>query len=207
MKKKIIGLTLIPILVVIVFCCVISLRYFFTTMSASECEEYCIMNTERNATSFSCFGDGRYIEDYKYYVAADGDSSAPQEIFVFKRKFLGFIELNRYEFVMSSTQSTQSTEGTNKFGSLQFFPRNNSGEKATRATLIFFGANKDSHITEYEYTLSVREGDNVYRGRAVKTDRIWFVKFFELENGDDNTKKVISDVKFYDSKGNFVDSY
>lgn len=180
-------------------------HYFFTTMSIDKCIAYCREHTERNATNFVRIGDGRYIEDYAYFIAADGDSSKPQEIFVFKRKFLGFITLDRYKFVMSSTQSGR--EGEDKFGAIQFFTRNDEGEKETGATLLFFGANKDSDITTYEYTLTVKEGSNVYSGNVEKTNSVWFVRFYGLGNVDENTKKMISDVKFYDSEGNLVGVY
>lgn len=207
MKNKVLKFVFFIVLSVLIVFFTISIIFFFKTMSIEECKEYCLKNTERNATYFSRFGDGRYIEDYAYFVAADGDSSKPQEIFVFKKKFLGFIDFNRYEFIISSTQSNHNTERINKFGSIQFFTRNDTGEKETGATLIFFGANADSNITEYEYLLSVREGSNVYRGSVVKNKFIWFVKFYNLGNADENNKKMISEVKFYDTEGNLVDIY
>lgn len=196
---------LITVLSAAVIFSAIFVHYFFTTMSVDKCIEYCIEHSERNATNFVRIGDGRYTADYAYFIAADGDSSKAQEIFVFKRIFLGFITFDRYKFVMSSTQSGR--EGENKFGSLQFFTRNDKGEKETEATLLFFGANRDSDITTYEYTLTVREGSNVYSGNVVKDNSIWFVKFYGLGNIDENDKKIISDVKFYDSNGNLVGVY
>lgn len=139
-----------------------------------------------------------------YYIATDGDSSKAQEIFIFKRKYFG--SLMRYKFVMSSEQSGR--EGEEKFGSIQFFTRNDNGEKETESTLLFFGIITDSNIATYEYTLTVREGSNVYRGNVSWRDKpIWHVRFCGLNNTDDNYKKVISDVKFYDSDGNLVGVY
>ncbi|MDE5994348.1 MAG: hypothetical protein K2G60_02415 [Oscillospiraceae bacterium] len=207
-KNKIVKrCILITVLSAAVFFSAIFVHYFFTTMSVDKCIEYCIEHSERNATNFVRIGDGRYAADYAYFIAADGDSSKAQEIFVFKRTFLGFITFDRYKFVMSSTQSGR--EGENKFGSLQFFTRNDKGEKETEATLLFFGANRDSDITTYEYTLTVREGSNVYSGTVIKGQgaSIWFVKFYGLGNIDENDKKIISDVKFYDSNGNLVGVY
>lgn len=204
--KKVKRCILITVLSVALILAVMFAYYFFTTMSAQECKEYCLKNTERNATNFVRFGDGRYAEDYAYFVAADGDSSKAQEIFVFKRTFLGPITLDRYKFVMSSTQSGR--EGENKFGSLQFFTRNDKGEKETEATLLFFGASRDSDIATYEYTLTVREGSNVYSGIIPSRENpVWIVKFYGLGNTDYNDKKEISDVKFYDSNGNLVGVY
>ncbi len=206
-KKEVLKWILFAVLFIFVVLSTISIYYFFNTMSIQECKEYCLKNTERNATYFSRLGDGRYVEDYAYFVAADGDSSQPQEIFVFKKRFFGFIDLDRYTFVISNTQSNYNTDGENKFGSIQFFTRDDTGEKETGATLIFFGANRDSDITEYEYTLTVKEGSNVYRGTVVRNEYIWFVKFYDLGNTDENYKKMVSEVKFYDSNGNLVDIY
>lgn len=203
-KNKIIKrCILITVLSVAVIFSAVFAYYYFTTMSPDDCKEFCIENTQRNATDFVLFSDGRYIESYIYYVAADGDSSKAQELFIFKRKYFGPIA--RYEFIMSSTQSGR--EGEEKFGSVQFFTRNDKGEKETGATLLFFGAERDSDITTYEYTLTVREGSNVYSGNVQKYNSIWYVKFYGLGNTDENYKKVITDVKFYDSKGNLVGVY
>lgn len=203
--KKVVKFIFIPVAAVIVIVSAFAIHYLCTTLSASACIDYCIENTSRGATEFSCFGDGRYAADYKYFVAVDGDTSKPQEIFVFKRKFFGPIAFNRYSNVIMHSSQNYSTNDTNKFGALEFVAENDEGEKENGSTLIFFGANKDSHITEYEYTLTVREGSNVYKGRVVNGDRIWFVKFFDLGDFDENTKKIVSDVKFYDEDGNFVD--
>ncbi len=208
LKNKIFKIGIITILLVATVILIIFAHFFLTTLSVQDCIDYCLENTKRNATNFVRLGDGRYVADYAYFIAADGDSSKPQEVFVFKEKFLGSITaFDRYEFVMSSTQSDNETEKENKFGSIQFFPRDDNGEKSTRSTLIFFGARKDSDITEYEYTLTVREGSNVYRGRVGKVPKVWYIKFFDLCDTDYNSKKVISDVKFFDSEGNLVGVY
>lgn len=49
-------------------------------------------------------------------------------------------------------------EDATEVGSIQFFTRNDKGEKETGATLIFFGAKADSDIVKYEYKLTVSEG-------------------------------------------------
>lgn len=207
MKNKTIKVGLFTVSTVLTVFCVILACYFFTTLSAEECIEYCLENTNRSATNFTRIGDGRYVEDYAYYIAVDGDSSKPQEVFVFKKKFLGFIHFDRYKFVMSSTQSKNNAKDENKFGSIQFFTRNDNGEKETESTLIFFGTQKDSDITEYEYKLTVREGSNIYRGNVSKGESVWFVKFYGLCNTDENYKKLVSEVKFYDSNGDLVGAY
>ncbi len=95
---------------------VTSLIYFWSTMSALDCKNYCIEHTARNATKFTRIGDGRYVDDYAYWIAANGDSKRAQEIFIFKRKSLGMFHFDRYEFVADSARNTQ-TEGAEKAGS------------------------------------------------------------------------------------------
>lgn len=204
-KNKIIKrCVLISVLAVAVVFSLIFAYYYFTTMSYQDCIDYCVEHTGRSATKFSRIGDGRYAEDYAYLVAADGDSSKAQEIFIFKKKHLGFIKLDRYKFIMSSTADSQEAK---KFGAVQFFTNNDSGEKETQATLLCWGASQDSDIIRYEYTLTVREGSNIYSGYVMRSSDIWFVKFYGLNNADDNYKKVISDIKFYDSNDNLIDVY
>ena len=201
-KSKICKGVLIAVSCVVVVFGIVLVYYFSTTMSVQGCIDYCLENTSRNATEFDRLGDGRYVEDYAYFIATDGDSSKPQEVFVFKRKFFGSISaFDRYEFVTSSTPSGK--EGEDKFGAIQFFTVNDDGEEEKDATLLFFGATKDSDITEYEYTLTVREGSSVYRGTVHKSDSFWFVMFNGLRS-DEDYKKVISDVKFYDRNGDLV---
>lgn len=201
-KSKVCKGILIAVSCVVVVFGIVLVYYFSTTMSVQGCIDYCLENTSRNATEFDRLGDGRYVEDYAYFIATDGDSSKPQEVFVFRKKFFGLISaFDRYKFVMSNTPSGR--EGEDKFGSIQFFTVNDDGKKEPDSTLLFFGATKDSDITEYEYTLTTREGPNVYRGNVVKGTTFWFVMFNGLRN-DEDYKKVVSDVKFYDRNGDLV---
>lgn len=198
---------LIAIPAVIIAGTLISLLvYFLSTMSSADCMNYCKEHTERNATKFVRIGDGRYVDDYAYWIASDGDSKKAQEVFVFKKKSLGILHFDRYEFVMDSTRDVQP-EDAEKVGSIQFFTRNDSEEKETGSTLLFFGAASDSDIVRYEYTLTVKEGSNVYNGNVVFGDGVWFVKFFDLGNVDENRKKLISKVKFFDSKNKLIYTY
>lgn len=191
---------------VLVFSAVFA-HYWFTTKSYDECLEYCRQNSERKAEKFGLIKDGNYLKKYIYLTAADGDSSKAQEIFVFKETYFGLINLKRYKFVMSSTESTGGTTNTNKFGAIQFFATNDEGEKDASPTLVFFGSTRDSDICTYEYTLTVREGSNVYKGYIRNGDSTWFLKFYGMENTDEVTKRIVSDVKFYDSEGRLVGLY
>lgn len=207
-KKKILKCCLITVISVAVVFSIVLAHYFLTTRSAQGCIDYCIENSQRGATVFTRVGDPRYTKQYAYFIAANGDSSKPQEIFVFRQKFFGSVSaFDRYEFVMSSTQATGVSNSENSFGSVQFFARDDHDETETRSTLMFFGALNDSDITECEYTLTVREGTLTYKDTVTKNDSIWFIRFFELGNVSDYTKKNISDIKFYDSNGNLVAEY
>lgn len=116
MKKSKKIIIIIPIMIVAGLV-VTSLIYFWSTMSALDCKNYCIEHTARNATKFTRIGDGRYVDDYAYWIASNGDSKRAQEIFIFKRKSLGMFHFDRYEFVADSARNTQ-TEGAEKAGSI-----------------------------------------------------------------------------------------
>lgn len=206
-KKRIFKYSLIMVFSIILAFSINLIYYFSTTLSVQDCRNYCLENTERNSTYFSRIGDGRYVEDYAYFIAANGDPDKPQEIFIFKKKFWGSFSFDRYEFIMSSTQSDKNEEDETEFGSIHFFTRNDAGEKETGATLLFFGANMGSDITEYEYTLKVGEKSNIYKKSVTRGEFVWFIKFYDLGNADKNNKKTVSDIKFYDSKGNLVGIY
>lgn len=180
--------------------------YFASTKSPIECIEYCRKNTKREATSFCRIGDGRYIEDYAYWIAEDGDPSKSQEIFIFKRKNLGPLEFDRYEFVLSSVQNTNDCEET-KVGSVQFFTRKDNGDKETNSTLLFYGATADSDIQSYQYKITQAGELETHQGKILKTDSVWILKIFDLGNGDENNKRQITEVNFFDSDEKLIYSY
>ena len=181
--------------------------YFISTLSPLACKQFCINNTARNATSFSPRKDGRYINDYIYWIAADGDAEKPQEIFVFKEKSLGPFHLNRYQFVLCSNNLI-SADTNNKVGSLLFFTRNDKHEKESNATLMFFGSRLDADITTYEYKLTVKEGSNIYKGRINNKDSdTWFLKFTDFGTIFNSSKIEISEIKFYDADNRLIFTY
>lgn len=202
MKKGILKICLI-VLAVIVLAFGVSIGVFFaTTVSSDGCVEYCKENTARGATKFSPIADGRYVWDYIYWIAADGDSEAGQEVFVFKRVSFVGMDLGRYKFVCKSDLANQHSIYENKVGTMEFFTRSDDGEKENCATRIYFAASQDAKINSYEYTLTVREGSNVYQGYIGRAENpVWLIKFCGLESNDYNTQKEISDVKFYDKDG------
>lgn len=184
----------------------IFILYFSSTMSPKECIEYCQENTKRNATSFVRFGDGRYTQDYAYWIATNGDSSKTQEIFIFRRKFLGPFHFDRYQFVVSSTQSANDSEETN-VGSIQFFTRKDNGDKETGSTLLFYGALEDTDAYRYQYTLTQSGISETHQGKVLKTESAWILKIFDLGNIDENSAREITEVNFYDSNGNLIFKY
>lgn len=206
-EKKLLKYFLMVVFSVILVLSISLIHYLSTTLSVQDCRNLCIENSERSSTYFSRIGDGRYAEDYAYFIAADGDNNSPQEVFVFKNKHWGNFDLDRYEYIMSSVSGDENSKSKANFGSLHFFTRNDAGEKETGATLIFFGANKGTDITECEYTLTVGEKSTTHRDSVARNEFVWFIKFYELGNADENNKKTVSDIKFYNSKGNLVGTY
>lgn len=202
MHKKILGLC--SCLFVFVLIVVFSF-YFFSTYSVSGCIKYCQQETQRGATVFTRIGDGRYTRDYAYWIAANGDSAKPQELFVFRRKFLGPFQFDRYSFVTSSVQS-YSLEDSVAAGSIQFTTRNDKNQKEKGMTLLFFGAN-EYDITNYDFSLTIREGSAKYHGNLSSSDSVWLLRFYDISNIDVNTKKAISDVTFFNSKNQKICSF
>ena len=204
-KKKVLKGCLIAVISIAVVFLIVSVRYFLTTTSIQGCIDYCIENSQRGAATFIRIGDPRHVEEYAYFIAADGDPSKPQEIFVFREKFFGSSSyFDRYVFVMSSTQATGNVESGQGYGSVRFFAKNDHDETEKGATLIYFGATKESDIAGCEYTVTIPEGSLTGRKKALKDNYVWFISFFDLCSIDDTANKEIYDVRFYDSDGNWV---
>lgn len=196
MKKKILIFGLVVISVIVVAVGINFGVYMLSTMSAQACAEYCVENSMRGATQFSCLGDGRYTYDYNYWIAVDGNKDKGQEAFVFKKVRSGIFDLNRYRFVVGSNQGSGTDSS---IGSLEFFTRNDKGEKETSPSLIYFGSLSDADVFYCEYKLTVSDGSTVLNRKVTRNDKVWIVKFFETDNSSEETKKIISDVKFYNS--------
>lgn len=180
----------------------ITIYYFATTMSAQACINYCIENSTKHATKFEPLGDGRYAYDYVYWVAVDGDPDSHQEIFIFKDADFGFFYFKRYRFVDSKNYS----DGLNdKVGCIEYYTQNDEGEKEKTSTLIYYGSSREADIVRCEYTLTINDGSNTY-SKYIKCNPsgAWVVKFFDICDFDDNHKKVISSISFYDSEDNLV---
>lgn len=206
MKKHIRIIILASVCLAVLAVSAVFAVYFSTTLSARQCEAYCLANTQRNATAFGALKDGRYAEkDYIYRIATDGDANKAQEIFVFRQKPLGILNFNRYEVVTSSTALDSAADAAG-VGCIQFFTRNDKNKREKGYTLLYYGVRAESDITQYEYTLTTREGSNVYRGNVSKADGFWYVKFYNVGTYDANeiTKAQISDVRFLDADGNTV---
>lgn len=205
-KKKVLKYCVIAVISVAVFFSIVLAHYFLTTTSVQGCIDYCVENSQRSATTFIRIGDPRHVEEYAYFIAADGDPSKPQEIFVFREKFFGSSSYwDRYVFVMSSTQATGNVKSGKGYGSLRFFAKNDHDETEKGATLIYFGASKESDIFGCEYTVTIPEGSLTGRKKALKDNYVWSISFFDLCNTDHTAEKEISDVRFYDYNGNPIE--
>lgn len=181
--------------------------YFSTTISANDCFQYCIDNTEREATEFQAIADPRYSESYVYWVAGNGNSTKPQEIFIFREKFLGpFDFFNRYEYIASSVQSNLSAENTG-VGSIQFFTYNDDNEKENEATLLLYGARNDLDVFWYECTVSVSGKEETFEGKVLLRDNIWMLRIFDLGNINESEKREVVNLKLYDDDKNLLYIY
>ncbi len=204
--KKLKKLFIVVIAVAIGCFAMSFILYLATTKSPTACIEYCVENSSRGATEFVRFADGRYVQDYTYWIASNGDSSKTQEIFIFKRKFIGPFKLDRYVFVISSNLPSALYEKT-EAGSIRFFTENDDGEKDIESTLLFYGATADSNIKRFEYTLTNRHGSNIYSEDLKDYDGVWFVQICGINDIDEKYKYIISNVNFYDENNNVVCSF
>ena len=202
MKKHLIALVSVTLILI----SAISIWYYTTSMSIEGCEKYCLEHTARKATSFKMQFDNKFVKHYCYFIAENGDSNMSQEIFIFRPKYFGAVDLHRYQFITSNTVSTPAT-GKNSAGSIQFFMLNDDGEKENTSTLLFFGSSAESDISRYEYTMTVSEGSAVYKDNVRHTDGVWMVSFSGISNTDEASKKLINNVKFYDAKNNLICSF
>lgn len=200
MKKKLIFPLIIVAVLVTVITSVIFIQYFSTSISSSKCVEYCQENTERTATIFECVsGDPRYSETYTYWVAGNGDSTKPQEIFIFKEKFLmNEFDFMRCEFVASSTQS-ESLADDKGVGSIQFFTYNDNNEKENEATRLYYGSLNELDVFWYECTVSVSGKNETFKGKVMRNENAWMLRSFDIsETGN------IVDLKLYDYDRNLL---
>lgn len=206
-KKRVLKYSLIAVAAVVVFISIFLVYISLTSFSYQDCIDYCIENSQRGATIFMRIGDSRHIREYAYFIAADGDPSKPQEMFVFReKKYSLTTPLDRYEFIMSTTQENVNSESGKGYGSLRFFAKNDHDETEKGATLIYFGASKESDIFWCDYTVTILEGSLQGRAKVLRgDDNVWFTVFYDLCTTDDTTKKDISDVSFSDIDGNPIE--
>jgi len=212
-KKTLIFVVSVVSALVLIFASM-TVYFFATTMSVDECIEYCKEHSLRSAETFTRYGDGRYAADYAYWVAEDGDTTKPQELFVFKRKLLlGSISaFDRYYFVVSSVDEslkTDTVDTNNRVGSLQFTTRNDKGVKEQTSTLLFFASNinYESRVMRYECKMETNDGVETLTGNVPSYGNdSWLLNFKDIGTNNEITKKVI-EVKFFDENGALVFEY
>ena len=200
MKKILLLLLAIVVSLTTVITSVVSIQYFSTSIPGEKCVEYCKENTERNATIFECLsGDPRYTESYLYWVAGDGDSTKPQEIFIFKEKFLlNEFDFLRREFVASSTQS-ESLEDDKGVNSFEFFTFDDKNKKEDVATRLYYGSLNELNVFWYECTVSISGKIETFKGKVMRNDNTWMLRSFDIsETGN------IIDLKLYDYDRNLL---
>lgn len=178
-----------------------------TTKSVAQCVEYCQENSIRSAKTFIRIGDGRYVKDYAYWIAADGDSSKSQEIFIFRKKYLFMTHgFDRFVFVTSSVQSKESNSGS-LIGSFQFHTRRDNGEKEDASTLLFYSSTADNDIVRYECIVEENGTQKREEGHVNYGNEVWLIKFTDIRSGENNESKKILEVKFYDKNNKLIYTY
>lgn len=203
-KKKIFLPILILLLCVALFFGSWYVYYLSTTMSADDVLDYCKSHTETNATEFDCVQDGRYVQFYLYWIAADGDDDIGQEIFVFRKTHAGPFKNYRYKYVCKNSLKNEG-EDVSKVGSLEFYTKNDSNEKESKATQLFFGNLQDTYPTYVTYDVTTEKGVQTIEDAEVP---IWSdCWLFTNVSWEDNEEYSISNVKFYDSAKNLIGSY
>lgn len=197
LKKKLFA---VLTAVIILSITVISI-HFLTTKSVEQCFEYCTENSRRSATQFLRIGDGRYVHDYSYLIAADGDASMGQEIFVFRKTSLfSAFGLDRYRLVISSAQGSETSEKS--VGSLLFQTRNDKGKKDDGYTLLFYCSSAGNDIVEYEYVLEENGKEKSESGGVKYGNDAWLVVFTDI-----GENKKLKEICFYDKNHNLICEY
>lgn len=102
------------------------------------------------------------LPGYSFWVANDGDKSAPQELFAFRSGRLG-----RFHKVFETVD--YHYEGAEAVGLLLFSPRDEEDQKSPLRTAIFYSANEE-RISLCRYTLTMNGVETtlekeVYPGR------------------------------------------
>lgn len=199
-KKTSLGIVIGLISILLLVLVGNGIYYFSSTLSASQCVNFCVEHSNANATSFASYSDPRYTHTYSYFVSSDGNDK--QEIFVFRQEYFGPFHLNRYKLL-----SCSSDEGTNttseQVGSLLFTTVNDEGQKENGKTLVCYGKTKDEGPIKYTYTLTNDDGSASFTGSCSVQDGCWMIRFFDITS-DYGHKKVISNIKIYDSADHLI---
>lgn len=190
--------------------------YYGTTLSAQGCIDYCKENTKRDATVFRNFGGhSDRVKTYSFWVAEDGDSTKPQEIFVFRSAaFLGLRRslFNRYKFITGSTLSETQKDDAG-MSSIQFFMQNDDDEKENTYTQLFYGSRAELPVFYGEWTITTTEN-----GKTVKEEKFdesigynnneaWLLELHGLGNINDKQKKEVTEMKVYDESHKLLYTY
>lgn len=222
-KKKAFIIPMIILAVAVLTTAVVFISYYSTTMSPEQCRNYCSQNSKKLCSEFAVSEDNRYNKSYTYWIAAAGDNTRSQEIFVFRKKPLGLLDLGRYQFFTSSVMA-KSYEKYSEVGSLLFNPKKDNGGTEYKQTLIFYGANSDGIDSDtdrkIEYCVYTQEDQNGESEKKLEVTQCknyiaipddekkpgaWIVKFDDIGYGNEDRK--IKNIKFYNKSGELIQEY
>ncbi len=163
--------------------------YIGTSLSSEDSRAYVTEHSDRKATEFLvCTLNGNL-----YYIPKDGDTTKPQELFVFKqlpvsdrRKFIAEVKMGENVGVYSYPSPQGEEYGLDL------------------ENRVYFSAN-EKHINRCVYVISTNGIEMTYE-KGFPSESPYL---FELENigtAFNVTTKIIN-LKFYDADGNLVEEF
>lgn len=164
--------------------------YMGTTLSIDDVNKYVVEHSERNADEFySIYPDS---SDYAFFIAQNGDSSKPQEMYVFER--LDFF--TRYKLI-------DEVRSASNVGVYSYRSPDGLKYRLPLENFVFFSDNQ-KHICKCVYVVSTNGIEKTYetgvRYGALYFDLVNIGKAFNV------TTKIIN-LKFYDEKGNLIEEF
>lgn len=193
-KKYILSVLLAILLIVpIVLLAIHIVKEFNNSIGAAEIEEYCINKSTIDAAQFKRFGYSG-TPNYAFWVSEYTGSE--QELFVFIKKTICGIDLNRFSLVIAATSNPESD-----VGSIKFTPRSENGEKRDTSLLIYFSSNPNQ-ISRYHVTY-LKDGDIFEQDESISIDQAFVICIPDLGISASTSKKI-QNVKFYDVDENII---
>lgn len=188
-KKKIKGIVCVLSVLAVVLLAAYGI-YMGTTLSIDDVNKYVVEHSERKADEFySIYPDS---SDYAFFIAQNGDSNKPQEMYVFER--LDFF--TRYKLI-------DEVKSASNVGVYSYRSPDGLKYRLPLENFVFFSDNQ-KYIRKCVYVVSTNGIEKTYetgvRYGALYFDLVNIGKAFNV------TTKIIN-LKFYDEKGNLIEEF